>query len=259
MLNYLGDGVRCYGKSPVLVNQRSNWEFVGVLRGEISLLLPSADGPPRRRRMWIFPPRHPHGWGGVGTTAEVAVFHFPNVPEPLQQHFRKRDHLEVPLDTAQCRRLRLLARRARCYMTKPSRGILLCHEQILLELSLMALECDHIAQETPNKSLSKPLEKSLHWFSDNMSVVPSLERIAQEAGVSPAHLRRLFHRTFQTSPKQFFDQLRFQRAMQLMADPEVKLESISEQCGFESASAFSRAFRNKFGCSPTTWRVCVGL
>jgi AraC-like DNA-binding protein len=223
----------------------------------MKLALPGATHPPRRRRLWIFPPGHPPGWHGLGnSTCEVAVFHFPNVPDPLRQNFEDRAFLEIPLLAAQCRRLRLLAHHARIYLTNPSPGMLLFSEQILLELSLLALES--IAERPPDEALSKPLEVSLRWYSENMSTVPSLEKVARAAGTSPAHLRRLFHRTFQKSPKQFFDELRFQRAMQLMADPSIKLESISEQCGFGSASAYSRAFRNKFGCSPTTWRTSVG-
>ena len=260
MLNYLGDGLRCYGKAPIGIHPRLNWEFVAVVHGAIRLALPNGIHAPRRRRLWIFPPGVPHGWNGLAkAVSEVAVFHFPHVPEPLRQLFSsEHTYLEIPLDTAQRRRLRLLTRKARGYLNRPAPGMLLCHEQILLELSLMALEFQRGPDVPSEPVLAKPLEASLHWFSENMNQVPSLERVAREAGTSPAHLRRMFHRTFQTSPKHFFDQLRFQRAMQLMADPTVKFESISGQCGFGSASAFSRAFRNKFGCSPTTWRVSVG-
>jgi AraC-like DNA-binding protein len=50
------------------------------------------------------------------------------------------------------------------------------------------------------------------------------------------------------------DQLRFQRAMQLMSDPAMKLEHVGYRCGFTSASVFSRAFKAKYGCSPQAWR-----
>jgi two-component system response regulator YesN len=50
------------------------------------------------------------------------------------------------------------------------------------------------------------------------------------------------------------DQLRFERARQLMSDPEIKLEEVAERCGYQSASAFSRAFKTMFGCGPSAWR-----
>jgi AraC-like DNA-binding protein len=48
--------------------------------------------------------------------------------------------------------------------------------------------------------------------------------------------------------------MRLQRAMQLMAAPALKLDDVAAQCGFGSASAFSRAFKHKAGCSPSEWR-----
>jgi AraC family carnitine catabolism transcriptional activator len=88
-----------------------------------------------------------------------------------------------------------------------------------------------------------------------METNPGLDEVARAAGISTAHLRRTFHRIFQMSPKSFFDQLRFQRAMQLLSDPTVKIEAISIQCGFSSASTFSRAIKNKFDRSPDSWRT----
>jgi AraC family transcriptional regulator len=258
VLHYIGDGLRYYGRHPIPINQRLAWEFQAVVRGDIGLLQPNGAQQLCRHRLWIFPPNHAHGWHGrEDVAAEVVVFHFPHVPEPLRQLFGGRDHVEVPLGAAERARLRLLARQARGYWASPAPGLPLCHELILLELSLIALEFERIPRRSSAKPPSKPVETGLRWFSENIRSDPNLDRVAQAAGVSPAHLRRLFHKTFQTSPKHLFDQLRFQRARQLMADPSIKLEAISEQCGFGSVSAFSRAFRNKFGCSPSSWRVCV--
>ena len=41
----------------------------------------------------------------------------------------------------------------------------------------------------------------------------------------------------------------------LMRDPEMTLERISEDAGFGSASAFSRAFKSEFGVSPKDFRA----
>jgi len=72
---------------------------------------------------------------------------------------------------------------------------------------------------------------------------PAFPQVARAVGVSSVHLRRLFHEVLQASPTQIMDQLRFQRAMQLMSDSSMKLEVVGYRCGFGSASVFSRAFR----------------
>jgi transcriptional regulator GlxA family with amidase domain len=143
------------------------------------------------------------------------------------------------------------------HWTHPGPGMPLCHEYILLELSLLFLGGTQGSLNHPAKPPSGPIARSLFWFSQRLESDPGLDEVARAVGVSVAHLRRLFHQTFQMSPKSFFDQLRFQRATHLLADPSVKIESISAQCGFGSASAFSRAFKNKFGCSPDFWRTSL--
>jgi transcriptional regulator GlxA family with amidase domain len=92
------------------------------------------------------------------------------------------------------------------------------------------------------------------WYAKRMEENPAFPEIARAVGVSAPHLRRLFHQVLHASPNRIMDQMRFQRAMQLMSDPAIKLESVGEQCGFGSASAFSRAFKMKFGCAPQVWR-----
>ncbi len=257
VLTYLGDGQRRYDKQPSQIHRRTAWEFQAVLKGNIGLRLPNGAVYFQRRHLWLFPPNHPHGWDGKEGTAEVAVFHFPNVPEILRKQVQGSDFVEMALDAAQCTRLRRLAQMARSYWRYPSAGMLLCHEHILLELSLLFLESERSLSQTPIKAPSEPIERSLLWFSQRMESDPRLDEVARASGVSPAHLRRLFHQTFQMSPKALFDQLRFQRAIQLMSDPRLKLATISLQCGFSSASAFSRAFKNKFGRSPETARALI--
>lgn len=256
MLTYLGDGTRRYGRQPVLIEERPFWEFQAVIKGEIGLALLNCPVRFRRQRLWLFPPHHPHGWTGRGATAaEIVVFHFPVIPEPLRLKMQAFDYLELSLNAAAGARLRRLAQAARKYWSRPGPGMPLCHEHILLELSLLFLEQERSSPEARAWDRLNPVDRCLTWFSQRMADNPSLEEAARAGGVSPAHMRRLFHQTFQASPKSVFDQLRFQRSFQLMADPALKLETISAQCGFGSGSAFSRAFRNKFGRSPEAWRI----
>ncbi len=119
----------------------------------------------------------------------------------------------------------------------------------------MACESNAFRTLKKQESFSKNhVDAAIMWYAERMDENPSLLEVAKATGVSLAHLRRLFHEVLQTSPKNILDQLRFQRAMQLMSDINMKLETISERCGFGSASAFSRAFKIKFGCSPESWR-----
>ena len=257
MLSYLGTGERRYGPHPVAVVSRPYWEFQAVVRGGIALRLPGGDRPPRPRRLWISPPENLHGWGGRGRApAEVVVFHFPHVPEPLRRSVGP-EGLEIPLDAAQCARIRELGAQARRHWGRPSPALTLCSEHILLELSLLAVEALPRGGGAARSGDRWRVEVALGFFSARIAANPSLPEAARAAGVSPSHLRRLFQETFRLPPKQVFDQLRFQRATQLLADPALKVGTVAEECGFGDATAFSRAFKAKFGCGPDAWRSGV--
>lgn len=256
MLTYLGLGERDYVKRPVGSIVRRFWEFQAVVRGRIA---PVVDGEAVRlqaRRLWLFPPEYPHGWtGDPGGGAEICVFQFRYVPEPLPRIFKHMRSCDIPLTDEQCVRLRELAAQGKRYWNNPAPGVTICYEHILMELSLMV--CESLPHPLPLASAGSNrlrVERAISCYNEHMAENPSLTDIARHVGTSPAHLRRLFQDILQAPPKQVFDQIRFQRAMHLMADTDMKLHAVGEACGFGSPSAFSRAFKNKFGCSPEAWR-----
>ncbi len=256
MLTYLGMGERDYQSRPVAPMKRPYWEFQAVIGGKISMTGPKVKPALRERHLWLIQPRHLHGWTGEEESpAEVVVFHFHSVPELLQQRIPSSGILSVPLADGADERLRLLARNVKPYLIDPAPEMLLRFEHTLLELSLLVFEAAEHRIDMTNSHARARVKKAMAWYADHMARNPGLEEVSLAAGASPAHLRRHFHEVMRTSPKKAFDQIRFQRAIQLMASPEMLLSQVSELCGFESPSSFSRAFKNKFGVSPEDWRM----
>lgn len=256
MLRYLGTGERWYGDRPVPIFTRSVWEFQAVVSGAIGPILPLKPRVLRSHSLWLFPPGAAHGWSGhPGTKSEVAVFHFTSVPEPLAQLAQRHFPLEIFLTKENLRRIHTLAAQARPYWESPQAGMMICFEQILMELSFLLYEKAKPKRPPTRKQPSiDRVNAILTWFGEKLPNNPNLKDAAQANHISSAHLRRLFQEVLQNSPKEIFDQLRFQRAHHLMANPDVKLSTVSEACGFQDPSSFSRAFKKKFGCSPALWR-----
>lgn len=256
MLIYLANAPRDYGHRPVGVQSRKGWEFQAVISGSISMLHEAGPDILRSRHLWLSAPGHPHGWmGDKNKPARVIVFHFLFVPELIENLVREAGYLELPLSPKQSQRLAELADQAAPYWQHPSIGTTICFEHILLELSMLILarhKAEHIS--SPLEQAEQRVNAAIVWFTERIAQNPGLEQVAQAVGMSPSNLRRIFIEVLQAPPKQIFDQLRFQRAMQLMSDSNIKLETVGESCGFGSASSFSRAFKIKFGCSPDGWR-----
>ncbi len=256
MLVYLGRGGRDYGNSPLKVMRRQAWEFQAVVAGRIAPVFAEGPGPLRASRLWVFPPGHPHGWhGDPAAGAEVVVFHFPAVAAAFAEGVPARGHLEVALADEDRARLTELAARAAAEFARPHRLTHLRQDHLLLELCLLAAAPDDTAPGAiPGHRVHPAVERAIQWFECHLGENPGLEAVGRAVGASPAHLRRLFHESLGCAPAEVFRRIRFQRAADAMAETRDTFETIAERCGFGSASAFSRAFKQRMGYPPREWR-----
>ncbi|MBK9217003.1 MAG: AraC family transcriptional regulator [Uliginosibacterium sp.] len=83
-----------------------------------------------------------------------------------------------------------------------------------------------------------------------------LEALASVAAFSPYHFHRLFRAWTGETLQDFVRHRRLEKAGgQLVHNPAVAIQHIGQLCGFTSAEAFSRAFAQHFGMSPSAWRA----
>ncbi|MFN0299457.1 MAG: GyrI-like domain-containing protein [Burkholderiales bacterium] len=83
-----------------------------------------------------------------------------------------------------------------------------------------------------------------------------LDTLASVANFSPFHFHRLFAAWMGETLGDYLRRRRVEiAAMRLAAQPRLSVLNSALSVGFGSAEAFSRAFRVRFGCSPSAWRL----
>ena len=82
----------------------------------------------------------------------------------------------------------------------------------------------------------------------------NLDDVARAAGLSKFHLVRLFKATFGQTPMKYAEGLRLERAAERLRTSGRLVDEIAYAAGYESPSAFGRAFRRRFGAPPTAYR-----
>lgn len=82
-----------------------------------------------------------------------------------------------------------------------------------------------------------------------------LDELAQEAGVSKSQLERDFLRLFSMSPRAFLQQVRLERALQMLEATDHSIAQIAYECGYADHSAFTRRFQKIFGVHPRGYRA----
>ena len=83
-------------------------------------------------------------------------------------------------------------------------------------------------------------------------------RLADSANYSACHLIRVHREAFGETPTEYASRLRLQRAWQAVCTTPSPVCEISEALGFESQSAFCRAFKKAFGMTTGQARAGAG-
>ncbi|OUM02682.1 AraC family transcriptional regulator [Variovorax sp. JS1663] len=82
----------------------------------------------------------------------------------------------------------------------------------------------------------------------------TLEELARTAGTSRSVLAERFQQLVGSAPMQYLTQWRMLLAANLLSRSNAPLARIAEDVGYQTDTAFSRAFRREYGCPPAAWR-----
>jgi len=85
--------------------------------------------------------------------------------------------------------------------------------------------------------------------------VPALAALAAMAAMSRSHFSRTFHVVAGISLRDYVRDLRLKRAQELMRASRLSLSTIATEAGFYDLPHFNKAFRHRFGMSPTQFRL----
>jgi AraC-like DNA-binding protein len=98
------------------------------------------------------------------------------------------------------------------------------------------------------------LNRALEKLNRNVSASPTLTDLADDVGLHPSTFCRAFKQSTGLSPHRYLIQLRVAHAKEMMAERSLTLTQIAIDCGFNSSSQFSVAFKRITGVAPRIYR-----
>ncbi|MDF2834779.1 MAG: hypothetical protein K0Q63_419 [Paenibacillus sp.] len=98
------------------------------------------------------------------------------------------------------------------------------------------------------------LEDVQLYLSENAGRELALGELAAQFHMNKHDLIRRFKSAYGITPIQFHQQMRIERARSLLKHSRLSVQDISDTLGYPSIHAFSRAFKNKEGRSPSAYR-----
>jgi AraC family transcriptional regulator len=140
---------------------------------------------------------------------------------------------------------------------------LLFEEQLAALLTHLVCQHRDIIKQVQNMpgirySTRQELYKRLSVATDYMHSAGyqniQLDQLAGAACLSKYHFLRLFRQVMGVSPHQYIQQLRLEKAKQLLQHTALPVQDMAELLGFENSQSFSRLFRQRTGLYPTQYR-----
>lgn len=107
-------------------------------------------------------------------------------------------------------------------------------------------------------SIGHTVRKALRYLHDNSMKDISRERVAENLGLSPDHLGRLFHKECGLHIKEYVGILKMHMAKEYLLNTEESIGNIAGLIGIPDVSYFGKLFKKHTGATPREFRERKG-
>jgi AraC family transcriptional regulator of arabinose operon len=126
-------------------------------------------------------------------------------------------------------------------------------------LAMNALEealilCDRYNPRSPGLRWDRRVQQSVDYLCSHLSKRFSLDEMAASVGLSPSRIAHLFREQTGTTPLQFLEVQRMERARQLLEATSQTIEAVGRDVGYDDPFYFSKRFKAQAGVSPREYR-----
>jgi AraC-like DNA-binding protein len=111
-----------------------------------------------------------------------------------------------------------------------------------------------VTEQTKLAAQKSRFRHILDYIDDNFREKLSLEKIADEVGMSATYLSHLFRESLSMTFQEYVNQLRFNYAVTLIKSTDYNISDICLASGFSDPRYFTRPFVKQFGCTPTEYQ-----
>ena len=127
--------------------------------------------------------------------------------------------------------------------------------EAFLEL-LMAdiIEEADIPEETDRLSEDAYVDMAIEEIMNHYDHPVKVAGIARKIGINRSYLSSIFKKQTGMSPQQFLISHRLEKAAQMLSQTSMAIRTISAAVGYADPLTFSKAFRQKYGMSPSVYR-----
>jgi len=124
-------------------------------------------------------------------------------------------------------------------------------------LEELLLLCDERNPRSDPTRLDERIARSMEFMAANLEQPINATMLADQVALSPSRFAHLFRAQTRTTPQQFLENRRLDRAATLLRVTQLQVKEIAVRVGFASAFYFTLRFKRWTGQSPTEYRHTI--
>jgi YesN/AraC family two-component response regulator len=111
-----------------------------------------------------------------------------------------------------------------------------------------------LVQEYSLGKFSLAVRNTINFVEFNLKESLSLSILAKQLNIDPCNLSRCFSHEMGMTLTDFINIKRLEYAKHLLAGPDMYIQEIATECGFQDMNYFCRLFKRKYGKTPKEYR-----
>lgn len=116
-----------------------------------------------------------------------------------------------------------------------------------------------VSFENFKRTNSSIIEEAVIFIKNNLTEELSLEYVASKFNLSPTHFHNIFKYNIGVTLREYIENQRLKKAVNLLITTDLSLTQIAYECGFSSQSYFSFVFKRKFNKTPRKYAEEINI
>ena len=124
----------------------------------------------------------------------------------------------------------------------------------LLYQFLSLLQQSKTSTVAVNKSVNPHVQYAIDYIKSNYAADLTVKSLAEALSLNRSYLSTIFKNEMHTTLQQYITEYRLTRAAELLGLSQLRIEDVSEYSGYKDPLVFAKAFKRKFGKTPSQYR-----
>ena len=127
---------------------------------------------------------------------------------------------------------------------------LMLHSLLLRLVYLLSRQAVALRGHTPKRNNGDIIVETIEYVKDNLTLPLTLETLSGRSHFTKTYFHKLFKRSTGKTLREYTEEVRIKKAIELLTSTDMTLSMIAYECGFSSQSYFNYAFKKKMGLTP---------